>query len=160
MRATAFGLLVTGLAFFAPRAANAQYFTFTTDFEPNPIVTTQVGNVVNISDTSNLTGLFAGAAGSDIQLANFTVDATSPTTGTWSTNVTETITLTPSNSSGIALPGDSPVSHTFDMDYSGAISNSSTASTLTIVPSAPQLYDFTDGSVFSVYIKSYSGPGG
>jgi len=159
MRPIALALILTGFTLGAPAVAHAQYFDFTTSFLPGPITTTQPGTYITVTNGHNTSGGFAGVGGTDIGLADFSVVAASNSPGTFNTAVTESITLTPSNNLGVALPGDTAVTHTFLLNYSGTITNSSTDTTLTGWPSVAQLYTFADGSVFSVDVTSYSGPG-
>ncbi len=159
MRQFALALLLTGVTFGVPVAANAQYFNFTASFNPNPVTTTQAANYISVIDGSNLSGGHAGTSGTDIGVADFKVFATSNSEGTFNTGITETITLTPTNSVGVALIGDTPVTHVFLANYSGSITNSSTNTTMVGVGPSSQFYSFADGSVFEVSLTSYSGPG-
>jgi hypothetical protein len=116
----------------------------------------------NITNNSNTSGLFAGALGTDILPTNFTAVATSATVATFNGLVTDTITLTPTNSSGVALPGDSAVSHTFttDLDIEDLNTNQTDSSMTNVGAGSPVIaYSFADGSVFDVQLTSYTGPG-
>lgn len=159
MRQFALALLLTGVTFGVPVAANAQYFDFTATLTPNPITTTQAGNTIIVTNGSNNSGGYAGVAGTDIGVANFTISASSPLAGTFNTAVSETITLTPSTIGGTPLPADSAVTHVFLLNYSGSINSSGTTTTMVGAGPSSQFYSFADGSVFEVSLTSYSGPG-
>ncbi len=125
-------------------------------------MTNVAGSQYDITNNSNLSGAFAGAFGTDILPTDFTAVASSSTVGSFSGTVEVSLTLVPSNSSGVAVPGDTPVTHTFDpgLDIID-LNNSATDSSMSGigVGSPIDVFAFADGSVFTVQLTSYTGPG-
>jgi hypothetical protein len=164
MRKFLFVAITAGAWLMTTHSAKAQYFDYTSTFSPNPIVTSaSLGSQYNVTAHFNSSGIQAGAFGSQIIPSDFVAVATSNTPTSFDGMVTETISLIPSTINGTPIAGDSYVSHTFTptLDIEN-LDNSDTESIMTAgvgAGSPIQTYSFADGSVFTVQLSSYTGPG-
>ncbi len=145
----------------AASIAQAQSFTFSTSFNPNPITTSQAGSQINVFNTSsNGNAVYAGGSGTDIVLANFTTtsdaDASSPAFVNSPFN-TVTLSLQPTNSSAIGTAGaGTPFSFTGSL--TGQISSTSVFLRNSFVGQT-QTINYGNGQIFTVMINSFTTPG-
>ncbi len=153
------GSAIAGLCLCSIQGAQAQFFNYSTVFLPNPVTTSVAGNQFNVTNGSNASGIFAGSFGSDIVATNFAAVASSATTGNFNGPVSLQLTLRPTDSLGNILPGDSPVTHTFNFNLNIlALDSSQVVSSVTGLPTLPFNYNFADGTVFAVNLTGYVGP--
>lgn len=150
-------LALVGAAMLLSIAANAQYFNFRTTFTPIP-VPASLGGQLNVTNGSNMTGLFAGTFGTNIVLTNFTTSSVVPDPAfeTINTNYDIFVELQ------LAAPGGAPLSGWVGNHFTGNLSGTISASSSNVNNTnnlIPQTYDFGGGNVFTVVRNSYVPPG-
>lgn len=136
--------------------ANAQDFTYSTTFTPNPVPSNTPGSFVSVTNGFNTTPVLASGGGTDIVLSNFTVTSPILAPGSAAVNQSYAVALSLTGFNGATDLGT--ITKTFDGSLSGSISKDA-VNLNNIIGSPTQVFDFGSGNVYDVTLDAYTPPG-